>query len=244
MTGYVKAVLSMDSNMIAIYLIAIICIGGGMFYFLRKYLKLSKLNKAIMEKKYDQILEMTEEPSVRKILSEFTADLYRLNALRSMNEMDRLKTELNQMLEYYGSKEEKRLLELYYHYFLNHKDHAYAKQLLEVIRETEDEPFIQYNEWAYEVIAEGRTDLASEMEDAVNDKVYSGFALGTVLYLIALQLDRLKEYEDAKAFYQTVTECITKRELYYTLAERRYNELDDLIPEDDAEEDFDDEDED
>ena len=64
----------MDSNMIAIYLIAIICIGGGMFYFLRKYLKLSKLNKAIMEKKYDQILEMTEEPSVRKILSEFTAD--------------------------------------------------------------------------------------------------------------------------------------------------------------------------
>ena len=112
------------------------------------------------------------------------------------------------------------------------------------IRETEDEPFIQYNEWAYEVIAEGRTDLASEMEDAVNDKVYSGFALGTVLYLIALQLDRLKEYEDAKAFYQTVTECITKRELYYTLAERRYNELDDLIPEDDAEEDFDDEDED
>ena len=144
----------------------------------------------------------------------------------------------------FGTKEEKRLFELYYHYFLNHKDYAYAKELLAAIRETEDEPFIQYNEWAYEVIAEGRTDLASEMEDAVNDKVYSGFALGTVLYLIALQLDRLKEYEDAKAFYQTVTECITKRELYYTLAERRCNELDDLIPEDDAEEDFDDEDED
>lgn len=234
----------MDSNMLIVYVIAIVCIGGGLFYFLRKYIRLSKLNKAIENKEYDQILVMCEQPSLRKGLGEFTCDLYRLNALRSMNEIGRLKNELNQMLEYYGGKEEKRLFELYYHYFLNHKDYAYAKELLTAIRETEDEPFIQYNEWAYEVIAEGRTDLASEMEDAVNDKVYSGFALGTVLYLIALQLDRLKEYEDAKAFYQTVTECITKRELYYTLAERRYNELDDLIPEDDAEEDFDDEDED
>ena len=234
----------MDSNMIAVYLIAIICIGGGLIYFLRKYLKLSKLNKAIREKKYDQILEMTEQPSVRKILGEFTADLYRLNALRSMKEMDRLKNELNQMLEHYGSKEEKRLLELYYHYFLNHKDYAYAKQLLEVIRETEDEPFIRYNEWAYDILAEGRSDLASEMEDAVNDKIYSGFALGAVVYLIAVELDRQGEYEDAKAFYQTVTECITKRELYYALAERRLNELDDLIPESEETEDFDDKDED
>ena len=119
----------MDANMLMIYVIAIVCIGGGLFYFLQKYIRLSKLNKAIENKKYDQILVMCEQPSLRKGIGEFTCDLYRLNALRSMNETERLKSELNQMLEYYGGKEEKRLFELYYHYFLNHKDYAYAKEL-------------------------------------------------------------------------------------------------------------------
>ena len=41
----------MDANMLMIYVIAIVCIGGGLFYFLQKYIRLSKLNKAIENKK-------------------------------------------------------------------------------------------------------------------------------------------------------------------------------------------------
>lgn len=220
-------------NMIVIWVLVILAVIGGSLYMLVKYRRVSALNTAIKQKDYEAILSLSTQEHYRKMLGVLTCDLYRFNALRSLERMEELKAELNQAIEQYSSSDLEKLLELYYHYFLNKGDLEYAQKLLEDIRGCANEPFILCSEWSYQVIAQGRCDLFNEMEDAVNENTFKGFSLGTVLYLMGLQLEKEGDLEQAKGYYETSMQCFLPTAIYMTLCKRHIDAIDDALDEQD-----------
>ena len=218
-----------QGNMIVVWIIIIVVVFFGVGYLLRKYQRISVLNKTIDQKDYKKLLTLCEELPYRKMLGDFTCDLYRFYALRSSNQMDALKEALEQGIQFYGGKDLEKLLELYYHYFLVHGDYKYAEKLLNDIRDTNLESFILCSEWSYQVIAQGRNDLFNEMEDAVNDNTFKGFSLGVILYLMGLQLEHDGDYEQAKGYYETATQCFVTDDIYMTLCKRHMEQIDEKL---------------
>ncbi len=223
-----------QGNMIVVWILAVVLIVFGLGYLLLKYQRVNAMSKAIKAGDFEKILVLCDEPRNRKMLGNYTCDLYQFNALRSLKRMDELKEALDEAIANYGGQELEKILELYYHYFLNHKDYTYALKLLSDIRDTGNNPFILCSEWSYQVIAEGRHDLFNAMEDAVNANTFKGYSLGIVLYLMGLQLEWEGGLEEAKGYYQTAMECLPPLAIYKTLCERHIDAVDDRMDTADA----------
>ena len=209
-----------QGTMLMVWIIVVVVMVGGLGYLLIKYRRYSVLNRAIKEKKYELIVELSEQPSYRKALGNLSCDLYKFNAFRSMGRIDDLKQSIDNAVQLYGGKDLEKILELYFHYFLHHNDAEYAKKLLADIRDTGNAPFVQCCEWCYQVVAEHRNDLVNEMEDQVNANAFSGFNLGVVLYLIAFQLQHNGDLEGALEYYKTAMQCFAPSTIYMELSKR------------------------
>ena len=215
-----------QGNMLLLTILAVLFLVGGVGYLLIKYRRTNAMNQAIQQKDYEKILELCEQDRYKTILGPLVCDLYRFNALRSLGKIDELKQALDTAVQLYGGRDQEKILELYYHYFLNHGDHTYAQKLLNDIRDTGNEPFILCSEWSYQVIAQGRNDLFNDMEDAINNDTFKGASLGTVLYLMGLQLEKDNDLEQAKGYFETATQCFLPSAIYMTLCHRHMDAID------------------
>ena len=220
-----------QGNMLMVWIIVVVVMVGGLGYLLIKYRRYSVLNRAIKEKNYELIIELSEQPSYRKALGNLSCDLYKFNAFRSMGRIDDLKQSIDNAIQLYGGKDLEKILELYFHYILHHNDAEYAKKLLADIRDTGNAPFVQCCEWCYQVVAEHRNDLANEMEDQVNANVFSGYNLGIVLYLIAFQLQNEGDLKEALEYYKTAMQCFVPHAIYMELSSRNVEMIENKLNE-------------
>ena len=138
----------------------------------------------------------------RKLLGEYVCDLYKLRVLYVTKDEEKFEKMLIHMLDttYPRPDDKQSFLETYFHTFLIKGNRKYADWILKEIKKTGDEAFIHYNENAYAVMLDGRTDLIEEMDEDINSKRYYGFALGVILVMISKQYSALGDDKNCTGF--------------------------------------------
>lgn len=109
--------------------------------------------------------------------------------------------------------------------FLIKENKKYANKLLKGIQLIGDSDFSIYNEQAYEVIFEKRTDLIDTMVDEINSKKYYGFPLGVIVYTIARQYLYLNDMEHALIYFQNALVCFHPKSIYVPVINDYIKEL-------------------
>lgn len=192
-------------NLITLSIIIIVAV-IGLGYMIIKNHHINTLAKKMKQKEYETVIILVQQPSYCKFLGKFNSDLFLMRAYYLLNDMEMLRNKAVEMLhETYTKIQEKQFLELYYHIFLNKHDVEMTDKFLEQISRTNDRAFVKYNQYAYDVIINKRDDLIATMETEIEAKLYTGFALGTIVYLIALQYFNKEDYANATAYFE---ECI------------------------------------
>lgn len=133
---------------------------------------LRQLNSGLSRRDYEAVEKLAQMPASRRLLGQYTCDLYQLRALYLDKDVPRFEEMLQHMMatEYKNPADKKSFLEQYYHTFLLKENRKYADWLLDEIRKTGDEPFIRYNEQAYEVMLNRRSDLIETMDAQIDSK--------------------------------------------------------------------------
>lgn len=208
--------------LIFILLIAII----AFVYMVKKNSCINKLVKSMKAQNYELVLVYTQKSLYRKMLGNFSCDLFMIRAFYLMNDEKKLKDKALEMLNTeYKANEQKLFLELYYHIFLNKKDMYMINEFLNHIVKVDDSSFVTYNQHAFNVIIEKQNDLIGTMEAEIEAKKYSGFALGTIVYLIALQYLYKEEYINAELYFDECLLCFHPNAFYIDLAKQHILEL-------------------
>ena len=181
-----------------------------------KNFQLRQLNTCLKSRDYASVEKLADMPVSRRLLGQYTCDLYKLRALY----LDKDVTRFDQMLEHMAATEyknpadKKSFLEQYYHTFLLKENKKYADWLLDEIRKTGDEPFILYNEQAYDVMINKRSDLIQTMDAQIDSKKYYGFPLGVILFMIAKQYEYIHDTKHAIISYKNAKVCFPPKALY------------------------------
>ena len=181
-----------------------------------KNFQLRQLNTCLKSRDYASVEKLADMPVSRRLLGQYTCDLYKLRALY----LDKDVTRFDQMLEHMAAAEyknpadKKSFLEQYYHTFLLKENKKYADWLLDEIRKTGDELFIRYNEQAYEVMINKRSDLIQTMDAQIDSKKYYGFPLGVILFMIAKQYEYIHDTKHAIISYKNAKVCFPPKALY------------------------------
>ena len=89
----------------------------------------------------------------------------------------------------------------------------------------QDEDFVKYNQQAYEVMINKRNDLINEMDKQIDSKKFYGFSLGVILYMIAVQYERLGNLKHAFTYFRDCIVCFSPNEKYVALAKKKVAEL-------------------
>ncbi len=114
---------------------------------------------------------------------------------------------------------------MYYHTFILKENKKYADILLKEISKSEDKNFVKYNQQAYEVMINKRNDLAEEMDKQIDSKKFYGFSLGVILYMIAIQYERLEDSKRAITYFKNAIVCFNPREKYSISAKKHIEQL-------------------
>ena len=189
---------------------------GYLGFQIFKNFQLRQLNAGLKAKDYETVEKLADMSMSRKVLGEYTCDLYKLRALYLSQDTARFEDMLQHMIAatYKNPADKKSFLEQYFHIFLLKENQKYAAWLLEAIRQTGDEKLARYTGQAYEVIFDRRTDLIDEMNAQIDAKQYYGFPLGVVLFMIAKQYEYLGDEENAGTFYRSAKVCFHPKALY------------------------------
>lgn len=201
-------------SIISLVIIIILFVVGFLYLAIKKQ-SLNKLNKAMTSGNYDEVLVLSEQKQYKKFIGNFNCDLYRLKALTNKGNDAVLKEELNKTLEAnYSDDEKMQLLEIYFHSFLNKEDREYCEHLMTYIHQIANAGFIKYNEWAFEVICNNRSDLIKVMEDAIDNKEIERFGVGVSAYMLGIQYYRLENYSGANSYFTSCIGCFHPKSLY------------------------------
>lgn len=186
-----------------------------------KNFQLRNLNKALAQKDYDLVEKLAVMGLSRKLLGQYNCDLYQLRALYLGEDVPRFEALLRQMIatEYKNPADKKSFLEQYFHTFLLRENKQYADWLLEAIRAFGDEVFTRYNEQAYAVMIEKRSDLIETMDHQIDAKQYYGFSLGVILFMIARQYEYLNDTANAVLYYKNAKICFHPKAIYVPVIE-------------------------
>lgn len=216
-------------NPITMGIIIVACI-LALIYMIAKNRNVNSLTRALKKKEYNDVIENAQKPRMRKILGDYNCDLFMMRAYYLQNDIEHLKTKALSMLTMnYKIEQEKSFLQIYYHIFLHMRDIDMANRFLDNIVKVDDQAFIKYNQYAYNVLIEKEDDLIDTMEAEISAKLYVGFSLGTVVYLIAMQYLYKEDYDTAITFFQ---ECLTifhPNAIYVDFAKRHIKELEKII---------------
>ena len=181
-----------------------------------KNFQLRQLNVSLKAKDYETVEKLADMSMTRKLLGDYTCDLYKLRALYLAQDIAQFEEMLQHMIAatYKNPADKKSFLEQYFHTFLLKENQKYADWLLEAIRQSGDEKLIRYTEQAYEVMFHKRTDLIETMDAQIDAKQYYGFPLGVVLFMIGKQYEYLGDEENAGSYYRSAKVCFHPKALY------------------------------
>lgn len=212
-------------NYIAIT-IAVLFILGFLLYQMTKSHLLTALSKQMQDHNYDEVLRLSDKPMYHKILGDYVCELYLLRALLNKGEEDQFKEKLDEALHTSFSLEQiKEMLDIYYYHFLFNGDFEWAEKLLERIRETNDMPYITYNQEAFEVMANKRCDLLEDMIDKLDNKGYSGLGLGIAVFMIGMQYLYLGDKDNARTYFYNSLSCFNAKSFYAAQAQSYVDRL-------------------
>lgn len=190
-----------------------------------------KMQSALDNGDYDGVITAAGSFFAKYLYRPYVLDLFRIRAYYLKKDVENFETLLRKMVvnDAYKPAERKEVMELYYHTFLFKENQKYCDELLEAIKQTKDEKMIAYDGKLYEIVFQDRTDMIEEMEEMINSKKYYGIPLGMILYGIALQYEKLADYEQAEVNFRTSLSCFYPDSIYAEAARMHMNAAEDHL---------------
>lgn len=191
-----------------------------------KNFQLHNLNESLRKRDSETVERIADMGMTRRLLGEYVCDLYKLRVFYVTKEADKFEKVLKHMLkaEKYRPDDRESFLETYFHTFLIKGNRKYADWILEAIRKTGNQKFIRYSEESYAVMLDKRSDLIDKMEEDINSKLYYGFALGVVLFMVAKQYSYLGDDRNALEYMRSAKACFHPKAVYMPVVDRYLEE--------------------
>lgn len=191
-----------------------------------KNFQLHNLNESLRKRDSEAVERIADMGMTRRLLGEYVCDLYKLRVFYVTKEEDKFEKVLKHMLkaEKYRPDDRESFLETYFHTFLIKGNRKYADWILEAIRKTGNQKFIHYSEESYAVMLDKRSDLIDKMEEDINSKLYYGFALGVVLFMVAKQYSYLGDDRNALEYMRSAKACFHPKAVYMPVVDRYLEE--------------------
>lgn len=212
---------------ITIFIAAIALVAYVVFQGIKSF-QLRNLNTGLANKDSEMVERIADMAMSRRLLAQYVCDLYKLRVYYITRNEDRFERMLLHMIgtEYTDPADKKSFLETYFHTFLIKENRKYADWLLEAIRKTGDEKFIRYNEESYAVMMDKKSDLIDKMIEDINSKLYYGFALGVILFMVAKQYSYLGDNTNALIYMQSAKSCFHPKAVYMPVVEKYLSKAD------------------
>ena len=191
-----------------------------------KNFQLHNLNESLRKRDSETVERIADMGMTRRLLGEYVCDLYKLRVFYVTKEEEKFEKVLKHMLkaEKYRPDDRGSFLETYFHTFLIKGNRKYADWILEAIRKTGNQKFIHYSEESYAVMLDKRSDLIDKMEEDINSKLYYGFALGVVLFMVAKQYSYLGDDRNALEYMRSAKACFHPKAVYMPVVDRYLEE--------------------
>ena len=191
-----------------------------------KNFQLHNLNESLRKRDSETVERIADMGMTRRLLGEYVCDLYKLRVFYVTKEEEKFEKVLKHMLkaEKYRPDDRESFLETYFHTFLIKGNRKYADWILEAIRKTGNQKFIHDSEESYAVMLDKRSDLIDKMEEDINSKLYYGFALGVVLFMVAKQYSYLGDDRNALEYMRSAKACFHPKAVYMPVVDRYLEE--------------------
>ena len=191
-----------------------------------KNFQLHNLNESLRKRDSETVERIADMGMTRRLLGEYVCDLYKLRVFYVTKEEEKFEKVLKHMLkaEKYRPDDRESFLETYFHTFLIKGNRKYADWILEAIRKTGNQKFIHYSEESYAVMLDKRSDLIDKMEEDINSKLYYGFALGVVLFMVAKQYSYLGDNRNALEYMRSAKACFHPKAVYMPVVDKYLSE--------------------
>ena len=212
-------------NPITIFIVIVALVGYLIFQGIKNF-QLHNLNMSLRKRDSEMTEKIADMGMSRRLLGEYVCDLYKLRVYYLTKEVDKFEKVLKHMLkaEKYRPDDRESFLEIYFHTFLIKGNRKYADWILDAIRKTGNEKFIRYNEESYAVMLDKRSDLIDKMEEDINSKLYYGFALGVVLFMVAKQYSYLGDNRNALEYMRSAKACFHPKAVYMPVVDKYLEE--------------------
>ena len=212
-------------NPITIFIVVVALAAYLIFQGVKNF-QLHNLNMSLKRRDSETVEKIADMGMSRRLLGEYVCDLYKLRVYYLTKEVDKFEKVLKHMLkaEKYRPDDRESFLEIYFHTFLIKGNRKYADWILDAIRKTGNEKFIRYNEESYAVMLDKRSDLIDKMEEDINSKLYYGFALGVVLFMVEKQYSYLGDNRNALEYMRSAKACFHPKAVYMPVVDKYLEE--------------------
>lgn len=198
----------------------------GIFMIAALYIILSrgairKLNRAIKNKDSSALTSTLRQKRTSLFVSEYVRDFYQAKAYLMDKDLINVKEHLRIMFhKSYSKHDVEQYLTLYFHFFIQEEDYAFALEILERIEETKLPSFIKYCTWTKAVLMDHESNHIEEMEKSIDDKEYYGFPLAVITYLVGIQKLYLEEKQEALEWVETALSVFMPGDIYVEKARK------------------------
>lgn len=212
-------------NPITLFII-VLALAAYLIFQGMKSFQLRSLNTGLKNRDSEMVERLTDMGLSRKLLGEYVCDLYKLRVYYLTKEEDKFEKVLRHMITAgnYRSDDKESFLETYFHTFLIKGNRRYADWLLAAIRETGNQKLIRYSEESYAVMLDGESGLIDQMTEDINSKLYYGFALGVVLFMVAKQYSYLGDDKNALEYMRSAKACFHPKAVYMPVVDKYLRE--------------------
>ncbi len=212
-------------NPITIFIVVIALVLYLVFQGVKNF-QLHNLNISLKNKDSETVEKIADMKLAQRLLGEYVCDLYKLRAYYITGEQEKFEKVLRHMIacKKYRADDRQSFLEIYFHTFLIKGNRKYADWLLEAIRKTGDAKFIRYSEESYAVMLDRESGLIDQMEEDINSKLYYGFALGVVLFMVAKQYSYLGDDRNALEYMRSAKACFHPKAVYMPVVDKYLSE--------------------
>lgn len=212
-------------NPITIFIVVIALVLYLVFQGVKNF-QLHNLNISLKNKDSETVEKIADMKLAQRLLGEYVCDLYKLRAYYITGEQEKFEKVLRHMIacKKYRADDRQSFLEIYFHTFLIKGNRKYADWLLEAIRKTGDAKFIRYSEESYAVMLDRESGLIDQMEEDINSKLYYGFALGVVLFMVAKQYSYLGDNKNALEYMRSAKACFHPKAVYMPVVDKYLSE--------------------
>ena len=212
-------------NPITIFIVVVAFAAYLIFQGIKNF-QLHNLNESLRKRDSETVERIADMGMTRRLLGEYVCDLYKLRVFYVTKEEEKFEKVLKHMLkaEKYRPDDRESFLETYFHTFLIKGNRKYADWILEAIRKTGNQKFIHYSEESYAVMLDKRSDLIDKMEEDINSKLYYGFALGVVLFMVAKQYSYLGDDRNALEYMRSAKACFHPKAVYMPVVDKYLEE--------------------